>query len=41
MATDYDAPRTADDDQQGEPALQALAGSQPGDPPTRRRRRPH
>lgn len=29
MATDYDAPRTADTDQQPEPALQALAGAQP------------
>ncbi len=28
MATDYDAPRNADADQQGEPALQALAGAQ-------------
>ncbi len=28
MATDYNAPRNADADQQGEPALQAIAGAQ-------------
>ncbi len=28
MATDYDAPRNANADQQGEPALQAIAGAQ-------------
>jgi len=30
LVDDYDAPRTADADQPGEPALQALVGSQPG-----------
>ena len=34
LVNDYDAPRTADADQPGEPALQALVGSQPGAPPT-------